>query len=81
MTENINKPIPINLALVWDYDIPPAEKQTAAFRRWYLARVLTRGNSSDLRAIGVSSQKVVVEHKINEKYSNCYRNSNKGKLS
>ena len=81
MTENINKPIPINLALVWDYDIPPAEKQTAAFRRWYLARVLTRGNSSDLRAIGVSSQKIMVEQRINKNHSKSYRSSNKGILS
>ena len=52
MTENINKPIPINPALVWDYEIPSAENQTVAFQKWYLARVLTRGNSSDLQAIG-----------------------------
>ena len=47
-----SKTIPVNPALVWDYEIPPEEKQTDAFRRWYLARVLTRGNSGDLRAIG-----------------------------
>ena len=44
--------IPINPDLVWDYDIPPAAEQSEVFRRWYLARVLTRGRSSDLRAIG-----------------------------
>jgi hypothetical protein len=56
MTENPKstqtKPIPVNPALVWDYEIPPAEEQTDAFRKWYLARVLTRGNSADLQAIG-----------------------------
>ncbi len=36
------KTIPVNPALVWDYEIPPEEEQTDAFRRWYLARVLTR---------------------------------------
>jgi len=29
----------------------------------------------------VSSQKVAVEQKINEKHRHCYRSSNKGKLS
>ena len=47
------KPIPINPALVWDYDIPSEENQTDAFRKWYLTRVLTRGNSADLQAIGL----------------------------
>ena len=51
MAEN-PRPIPINPALVWDYEIPSEEEQTEAFRRWYLVRVLTRGNSDDLRAIG-----------------------------
>ena len=51
MAEN-PKPIPINPALVWDYEIPPEEEQTEAFQKWYLARMLTRGNSADLRSIG-----------------------------
>jgi hypothetical protein len=59
MTENpksiLPKPIPVNPALVWDYEIPSAENQTDAFRKWYLARVLTRGNSADLRAIGLET--------------------------
>ena len=50
-----SKPIPINPDLVWDYEIPPIENQTEAFRKWYLARVLTRGNSADLRAIGLET--------------------------
>lgn len=48
-----SKPIPVNPALVWDYEIPPEEKQTDAFRRWYLARVLTRGCKADLKTIGL----------------------------
>jgi hypothetical protein len=56
MTENPKstqtKPIPVNPALVWDYEIPSTDEQTDAFRQWYLARVLTRGNSADLQAIG-----------------------------
>jgi hypothetical protein len=46
------KPIPVNPTLVWDYEIPSEENQTDAFRKWYLTRVLTRGTSADLRAIG-----------------------------
>ncbi len=46
-------PIPVNPALVWDYDIPTDENQTPAFRKWYLARVLIRGNSTDLQTIGL----------------------------
>jgi hypothetical protein len=49
---NRNKPIPVNPALVWDYDIPEEQEQTEEFRRWYLARVLMRGSSDDLRSIG-----------------------------
>ncbi len=44
---------PINERLVWDYDLPANAEEDEAFRRWYLARVLTRGTSSDLRAIGL----------------------------
>jgi len=35
----------------------------------------------DLGSRSVSSQKVAVEQKINEKHRHCYRSSNKGKLS
>lgn len=44
-------PIPVNPALVWDYDIPAESTQSEAFRRWYLARVLTRGSADDLRTV------------------------------
>lgn len=43
--------IPINPDLVWDYDIPSEAEQSEAFRRWYIARVLTRGRAEDLKAI------------------------------
>lgn len=45
--------VPIQADLVWDYDIPDAEQQDEAFRRWYIARVLTRGRSQDIRALGL----------------------------
>lgn len=44
---------PINPNLVWDYEIPTEDKRTEAFNRWYLARVLTRGNSEDIKGIGI----------------------------
>jgi hypothetical protein len=47
--------IPINEKLIWDYDIPENAQQNEAFLRWYLARVLTRGSSEDLRAIGIKT--------------------------
>ena len=48
-------PIPVNPDLVWDYDIPAEGEQSEAFRRWYIARVLTRGKAEDLRAIGLQT--------------------------
>ena len=47
------QPIPINAALVWDYDIPDQGEQTPGFRRWYLSRVLMRGSLEDLRTVGL----------------------------
>jgi hypothetical protein len=44
--------LPINPDLVWDYEIPPQTRQSEAFRRWYISRVLTRGRAEDVRAIG-----------------------------
>lgn len=45
--------LPVEADLVWDYDIPDAEHQDEAFRRWYIARVLTRGRSENIRALGL----------------------------
>ena len=46
------RPLPINEKLIWDYDIPADAQENEAFRRWYIARVLSRGGDADLRAIG-----------------------------
>jgi hypothetical protein len=46
-------PLPVNPDLVWDYDLPAEEEQDEAFRRWYVARVLTRGRAADVRALGL----------------------------
>lgn len=47
----ITRPVPVNTDLVWDYDIP--DVQDEAFRHWYIARVLTRGQMADIQAIGL----------------------------
>lgn len=44
----------INRQLVWDYpaDVSPEDE---GFRRWYVARVLTRGGIEDIRAMGLET--------------------------
>jgi len=55
MKDKYQPAIPINEKLVWDYDIPTDAQENQAFLQWYLARVLTRGSSDDLREIGLST--------------------------
>lgn len=38
---------------VWDYELSEADLEDDQVRRWYLARVLSRGGLADIRAIGV----------------------------
>src|SRR5262245_33666631 len=47
--------LPVNPALVWDYDVPTEAEQNEAFRTWYIARVLTRGRADDIKALGLST--------------------------
>ena len=47
-----SKEIPINPALVWDYELPAEGERSEAFYRWYVGRVLTRGRAADLRTVG-----------------------------
>lgn len=47
--------LPINPDLVWDYEIPDDGRQDEAFRRWYVARVLTRGRMEDVRDLGLGT--------------------------
>ncbi|MFN8488399.1 MAG: hypothetical protein U0350_12445 [Caldilineaceae bacterium] len=54
-TFNQHSTLPINPDLVWDYEIPAEADQSDAFRRWYIARVLTRGRTADLKAIGLQT--------------------------
>jgi len=52
--QTIAPPLPVNPDLIWDYDLPAEEEQQSeSFRRWYVARVLTRGRAEDIRAIGL----------------------------
>jgi len=45
----------VNKSLIWDYDFTGRDYDTEAFRRFYVGRVLTRGNDADLRAIGLET--------------------------
>ena len=45
--------LPIKPDLVWDDERPDDEDQDEAFRRWYVARVLTRGRLEDIRELGL----------------------------
>jgi len=49
------KPFPINEKLIWDYDIPADAQANEAFRRWYIARVLSHGRDEDVRAVGLQT--------------------------
>ncbi|MEW6607227.1 MAG: hypothetical protein AB1414_07190 [bacterium] len=42
----------INKNLIWDYDFE-GKYDTEEFKKWYLARVLTRGSAQDIRLIGL----------------------------
>ena len=54
-SERRSSPLPVNPDLVWDYDVPPESQQSEGFRRWYIGRVLTRGQAEDVRAIGLQT--------------------------
>lgn len=62
--------VKINRRLVWDYpsDVAPDDE---AFRRWYVARVLTRGGIDDVRAVGIETigeylPRIVIPPRIRE---------------
>jgi len=56
--------IPINPDLVWDYDIPEDGRQDETFRRWYVARVLTRGRMDDVRTLGLRTIAEYLPHLV-----------------
>ncbi|MFQ6084454.1 MAG: hypothetical protein ACE5WD_14010 [Candidatus Aminicenantia bacterium] len=47
----MRKRFKINKSLIWDYDFE-GKYETEEFKKWYLARVLTRGTAKDIREIG-----------------------------
>ena len=60
----------VNRQLVWDYpaDVPEADED---FRRWYVARVLTRGGIEDIRALGLETirqylPKIILSRRIRD---------------
>ncbi len=51
----------INRHLIWDYPADVTE-QDEGFRRWYVARVLTRGGIEDIRALGLETIRESLPH-------------------
>ena len=45
----------INSDLIWDYQFNAEDYETDAFKEWYIARVLRRGNISDIKEIGLEN--------------------------
>ncbi len=43
--------IPVNPALIWDYDWKEEDYKTERFFKWYLARVLSNGTAKELKHI------------------------------
>jgi hypothetical protein len=56
--------LPINPDLVWDYKVPDDEYQDAAFQRWYVARVLTRGRLEDIQGLGLRTIYAYLPHLV-----------------
>lgn len=54
----------INTDLVWDYEIPEEGHQDEAFRRWYIARVLSRGRMEDIRDLGLHTIDAYLPHLV-----------------
>ena len=43
--------IPVNEALIWDYEWKEEDYRTERFFKWYLARVLSNGTAKELKDI------------------------------
>lgn len=42
----------IKKEFIWDYSFTDADYETEAFKKWYISRVLVRGNKQDIQDIG-----------------------------
>ena len=47
----------INRKLIWDYDFSEADYESEVFKKWYMARVLTRGGIDDIRNMDIQTIK------------------------
>ncbi len=45
----------IDQRFLWDYTVSDTDLNDDAVRRWYVARVLTRGALADIQALGVDA--------------------------
>ena len=43
----------INRDLLWDYTFTAEQMRSDSFKKWYVARVLTRGGTSDIKSLGI----------------------------
>lgn len=43
----------VNKNLLWDYDWKEEQYESEEFKRWYIARVLSRGTAEDVRNVGI----------------------------
>lgn len=43
--------IPVNEALIWDYEWKEEDYRTERFFKWYLARVLSNGTAKELKNV------------------------------
>jgi hypothetical protein len=59
-----SKQLPVNPDLVWDYEIPDEGCQDEPFRRWYVARVLTRGRMTDIQDLGLRTIHSYLPHVV-----------------
>ncbi|MDI6840293.1 MAG: hypothetical protein QMD71_05545 [bacterium] len=45
----------INKELIWDYEFEPNNFNSAGFKKWYIARVLTKGTIKDIKEVGLET--------------------------
>lgn len=43
----------VNKIFLWDYDWKEEQYESEEFKRWYIARVLSRGTMQDIRDVGI----------------------------
>jgi len=75
----------INKKLIWDYDFE-GKYDTEEFKKWYIARVLTRGTAKDIRDIGLETIKrhlpsLNLPEKIRKFWSWWFKYANTHKIS